>query len=46
MDTKKIITISIIFIVLLAAATATIAIVKPQMHKSFQFQQIIFKKVK
>ena len=46
MDTKKIITISLIFITLLAVATVAIAVVKPQMHKSFQFQQIIFKKVK
>jgi len=46
MDTKKIITISLIFIALLAVATVAIAVVKPQMHKSFQFQQIIFKKVK
>ena len=46
MDVKKIIIISIVFIALLAVATVAIAVVKPQMHKSFQFQQIIFKRVK
>ena len=44
MDIKKIISISIIFIVLLAIATVVIAQVKPQMHKTFMFEQIIFKR--
>ncbi len=46
MDIKKIVTISIIFLVLLAIATVVIAQLKPQMHKSFMLEQIIYKKAK
>ena len=44
MDIKKIVTTSIIFIVLLAIATIVIAQVKPQMHKTIMFEQIIYKR--
>lgn len=46
MDVKKIIIVSAIFMIFLAVSTVVIAQIKPQMHKSFQFQQIIFKKAK
>ena len=46
MDIKKIITASIIFIVLLAIATVVIAQIKPQMHKTLMFEQIIYKRAK
>ena len=44
MDTKKIVTFSLIFIMLLAVATVIIAQMKPQMHKMIMFEQIIFKR--
>ena len=46
MDIKKLITMSIIFIVLLAIATAVIIQIKPQMHKMLMFEQIIYKRAK
>lgn len=46
MDIKKIVTISIIFIALLAIATAIIIQIKPQMHKMIMFEQIIYKRAK
>lgn len=44
MDTKKIVTISLIAIVILAIATVVIAQIKPKMHKTIMLEQIIFKK--
>ena len=46
MDIKKIFLGAIIFIILLAVATAAISQIKPQMHKTFMFEQIIFKRAK
>ena len=46
MDIKKIVTISVIFIVLLAIATVVIAQIKPQMHKTILLEQIIYKRAK
>jgi hypothetical protein len=46
MEVKKIIVISLIFMVFAALATVFIVQLKPQMHKSLQFQQIIFKRSK
>ena len=46
MDIKKIVSISIIFLVLLVIATAVIAQVKPQMHKTIMLEQIIYKRAK
>ena len=46
MNIKKILTVSIIFIVLLAIATIAIGQLKPQMHKTFMFEQIIYKRAK
>lgn len=46
MDVKKIIIISVIFMAFLAVSTVVIAQIKPQMHKSMQFEQIIFKRSK
>ena len=46
MDVKKIIIISVIFFVFLAIATVIVSQIKPQMHKSLQFEQIIFKRSK
>ena len=44
MDIKKIVIISIVFIILLALATVIISQIKPQMHKTILFEQIIFKR--
>jgi len=46
MDIKKIVTISIIFIALLAIATVVIIKLKPQMHKTILLEQIIYKRAK
>ena len=46
MDIKKVFTISIIFILFLAVATVVITQLKPQMHKTFVLEQIIYKRVK
>lgn len=46
MDIKKVVTISVIFIVLLAIATVIIAQIKPQMHKTILLEQIIYKRAK
>lgn len=46
MDIKKIITASVIFMILLAIATAVIIQIKPDMHKAFMLEKIIYKKVK
>jgi len=44
MNIKKLVTASIIFIVLLAIATIVIVQAKPQLHKTFMFEQIIYKR--
>ena len=43
MNIKKLVTASIIFIVLLAIATIVIVQSKPQVHKTFMFELIIYK---
>lgn len=44
MNTKKIIMISLVCIVVMAIMTVVIAQIKPQMHKTIMFEQIIFKR--
>lgn len=46
MDTKKFVSVLIIFVILMITVTAVIAKIKPQMHKSVMFEQIIFKRSK
>ena len=46
MDIKKVVIVSLIFIAFLACATVLVAQFKPQMHKTMQFEQIIFKRSK
>lgn len=43
---NKIIVISVLFIVILTCATIATLTIKPQMHKSIMFEQIIFKRTK
>lgn len=46
MSGTKITIIAIISLLILAISTAVIANIKPQMHKSFQLENIIFKRSK
>lgn len=46
MSGMKITIIAIISLLILAISTAIIANIKPQMHKSFQLENIIFKRSK
>lgn len=46
MKTQKIIVISLLTILILTVATIAAFMLKPQMHKTIQIEQIIFKKVK
>ena len=46
MNGMKIAIITIITLIIIAAATAVIANIKPQMHKTFQLENIIFKRSK
>lgn len=46
MNGMKITIIAIITLIILAAVTAVIANIKPQMHKTFQLENIIFKRSK
>ncbi len=46
MNGMKIAIIAIITLIIVAAATAVIANIKPQMHKTFQLENIIFKRSK
>lgn len=43
---KKIIIISILAIIMMIIATCTAVALKPQMHKSFMLEQIIYKRSK
>lgn len=44
MNIKKIIIFSLVFLMLLGVATILIFKIKPQMHKTFLFEQIIYKR--
>lgn len=44
MDTKKIITVSLICLAVMAVMTILAAQIKPKMHKTIMFEQIIFKR--
>lgn len=46
MNGMKITIIAIITLLILAISTAVIANIKPQMHKNFQLENIIFKRSK
>ncbi len=46
MNGMKIAIIAIITLIIVAAATAVIANIKPQMHKTFRLENIIFKRSK
>lgn len=44
MDAKKIIIICMIMLIIIAISTAAIINMKPQMHKTFQLENLIFKR--
>ena len=46
MNTSKIVTITIISLVILGICTTVIAIAKPHMHKTIMLEQIIYKRSK
>lgn len=44
MDTKKITIICMVMLIVIAISTAAIINMKPQMHKTFQLESLIFKR--
>ncbi len=46
MNTTKILTITIVLLVILGICTTVIAVVKPHMHKTIMLEQIIYKRAK
>lgn len=46
MNTTKIVTITIVSLVILGICTTVIAVAKPHMHKTIMLEQIIYKRAK